>query len=52
MSRIIANGESIPEAAERDLPRIWIKPYYPAFNGLRAVAVLVVFFHHMGHLLT
>jgi peptidoglycan/LPS O-acetylase OafA/YrhL len=28
------------------LPRVWIKPYYKSFNGLRGFAVLTVFIHH------
>ena len=28
------------------LPRFWIKPYYKSFNGLRGLAVLMVFIHH------
>jgi peptidoglycan/LPS O-acetylase OafA/YrhL len=32
--------------SDHQQPRIWIKPYYRSFNGLRATAVLSVFIHH------
>ena len=28
----------------------WIRPYYPAFNGLRGLAILMVFVNHYGTL--
>jgi len=34
--------------ADPDLPRIWIRPYYASFNGLRGVAVFMVFLNHYG----
>ena len=34
-----------------EMPRIWIRPYYSGFNGLRAVAILMVFLRHYGRLL-
>ncbi len=33
------------------LPRIWIKPYYRSFNGLRGMAVAMVFVAHYGNFL-
>jgi peptidoglycan/LPS O-acetylase OafA/YrhL len=38
------NAQTPPISLEA--PRIWIKPYYKAFNGLRGVAILMVFFCH------
>jgi peptidoglycan/LPS O-acetylase OafA/YrhL len=35
-----------------DPPRSWISRYYRSFNGLRALAVLAVFFHHYGRMIT
>ena len=33
---------------DRSLSRIWIKPYYGSFNGLRGIAVGMVFLCHFG----
>jgi len=33
------------------LPRLWIQPHYASFNGLRAIAILLVFLVHFGHYL-
>jgi peptidoglycan/LPS O-acetylase OafA/YrhL len=33
---------------ESATPRTWIRPYYKSFNGIRGLAVLMVFFHHYG----
>jgi len=46
--------ESVAEQA-RDLPQSWIRRHYSAFDGLRAVAVMMVFAEHYlflvnGHL--
>lgn len=35
-------------SADLDRPRTWIQPVYRSFNGLRALAVLAVFFMHYG----
>ena len=29
-----------------DLPRSWVTPYYPSFDGLRGIAILAVFLRH------
>ena len=34
--------------AEGQRPKVWIKPYYKSLNGLRGLAVLMVFFHHFA----
>jgi len=46
-----ASGSSTPGSAASDphLPRIWIQPHYASFNGLRAVAVFLVFLVHFGN---
>jgi peptidoglycan/LPS O-acetylase OafA/YrhL len=31
------------------LPRIWIKPYYASFNGLRGLCIFLVFLTHYGY---
>ena len=36
------------EAVDIHQPRIWIKPHYSSFNGIRGVAVLTVFMAHFG----
>jgi peptidoglycan/LPS O-acetylase OafA/YrhL len=38
--------EQTIDLSATDLPRIWIRPYYASLNGLRAIAVTMVFFHH------
>jgi peptidoglycan/LPS O-acetylase OafA/YrhL len=40
--------QSIPE----DQPQSWIRKYYSAFDGLRALAILSVFFVHYGTMTT
>ena len=39
------------EQLSPDPPRIWIQPHYASFNGLRGLAVLLVFFAHFGEYL-
>lgn len=39
---------SSAEAVDIHQPRVWIKPYYSSFNGIRGVAVLMVFIAHYG----
>jgi peptidoglycan/LPS O-acetylase OafA/YrhL len=34
------------EAINPNMPRSWIQPHYASFNGLRGLAVLIVFFEH------
>jgi peptidoglycan/LPS O-acetylase OafA/YrhL len=31
-----------------EVHRMWIRPHYDSFNGIRAIAVLMVFAHHFG----
>ena len=34
--------------SRREVPRSLIRPYYPAFNGLRGLAIVMVFLNHYG----
>jgi len=43
----ITSGSSEP--LDPNLPLVWIRPHYAAFNGLRAVAVFLVFLVHYGN---
>ena len=36
------------EATITEPQQTWVKPFYPAFNGLRAIAILLVFLRHYG----
>jgi len=36
------------EPVDPSLPRLWIQPHYSSFNGLRAIAVFLVFLKHFG----
>jgi peptidoglycan/LPS O-acetylase OafA/YrhL len=36
----------IPQAVDPHVSRIWIKPYYASFNGLRGIAVMMTLLHH------
>jgi peptidoglycan/LPS O-acetylase OafA/YrhL len=38
----------LAERTAIQVPRSWIKPYYGSFNGLRGVAISLVFFCHFG----
>jgi len=46
MGDIAVAGESKPKDA--DAPRFWVRPYYSSLNGLRGLAVAMVFLHHFG----
>lgn len=35
-----------------DQPRTWTRPYYPSFNGLRGIAILLVFLRHYAGLVS
>jgi peptidoglycan/LPS O-acetylase OafA/YrhL len=48
LTRRRASGQNDPV---NSMPRIWIRPYYASFNGLRGLAVFTVFLnHYMGFL--
>jgi peptidoglycan/LPS O-acetylase OafA/YrhL len=41
-------GEQQHTTPSRHTARSWIRPHYASFNGLRGLAVLLVFIHHFG----
>ena len=41
----------VPHHDEVERPQLWIQSHYSAFNGLRALAILSVFFCHYGPIL-
>jgi peptidoglycan/LPS O-acetylase OafA/YrhL len=46
----LTSGEPA-RSASPDLPRIWIQPHYASFNGIRGLAVFLVFLTHFGEYL-
>jgi peptidoglycan/LPS O-acetylase OafA/YrhL len=44
--RMSTSSSKLSVTQDIDLPKLWIKPYYASFDGLRAVAVSLVFLCH------
>ena len=40
--------EAEPKPVDPRLPRMWVRPYYGSFNGLRGIAVAMTFFCRFG----